>query len=78
MTGDKMSAIDIEARKEYRKLVSKLLKHERVVVTVDNKLDQAFMRGEAFVVSYGQKIIIETFECPAKIVSRDKKTKKKT
>ena len=72
-----MSAIDIEARKEVRKLVNKLLKHKRVTVTVDNKIDQAFIKREAVVVSHGQKIIIETFDCPAKVLSRDKKTKKK-
>lgn len=71
-----MSAIDIEARKEIRKLVNKLLKHKRVVVTVDNKIDQTFVKSEAIVVSYGQKITIETFDCPAKVLSRDKKTKK--
>jgi len=77
MIGDRMSGINVEARKELRKLINRLLRNKTVNVTVSNKLDRTFLSGEAAIVSYGQKIIIETFENPPKLVSKDKKAKKK-
>ena len=70
-------SIDIEARKEIRKLINKMFRDKSVEITMSNKLDSIFLKGEAAVVSYGQKVIIETFEHPPKLVSKNKRNKKK-
>lgn len=69
--------LDLEARKELRKLINKLLRHENVEVTVANKIDTTVIDSKkAAVVFNGQKIVIETFERPPKLFKdRDLKNK---